>query len=839
MSAESDQNTKEAKGLDGPAARTSIWRPYLLPGMLALVLGLTSILSSLWLRAVENKSLSIATENQLVHVIDEVSRELDFALHPLFSLGWRYEAGNEEKLRSLDAEVRGMMEESPWLRGVAWFDAHGTLRMTVPEGLPWDEFLAQPTMSSRTREIFSRLEKRVGLLGTSLELPLDQGPGIAAVASLNTPGSPDGFVMGLVDARALLDQMLQHEFQGYSTRIVDEHNVLYGGALSSEGTQFARGKGFSFIGLSLYVTVTPGAAVMTTYLTWFPYFGAIAGSLFAILLGVVISVAFQSHQRAEKLQEVNRQLILEAGRRSRAELGEQEAKTELEEVLEQLPVNVWSAHVTPDGKMEPLRVAQTVEWLGRPPEDYPVWPDSWYETIVPEDRDRIRETIEDLLRGRRQEAEMTYRVINSSGEVIHLADTVRSHPQGSGRRLAGVMRDVTLTHQAEVERQKLEDRFQQAQKLESLGVLAGGIAHDFNNLLVGVLGHARLAAEDLPSSSPVQKSIQSIDRAARRAADLCRQMLAYAGKAPISIRAVDLRESVREIGDLLRASIPASSEIKYDFEEDTPAIRADGSQIQQVVLNLITNASEAIGESGGEIVLSIAHRFYDRDELLRMDFAEGLEAGCYVCLIARDTGCGMDEETRRRIFEPFYTTKFTGRGLGLAAVIGIVRGHHGGIRIQSEKGKGTTISVVFPATDQSPDPIHPTSRDPNWRGYGKVLVVEDDEAAREFAMLVLKRAGFDVLEAGDGEEGVEVFRQNRDEIRCVLLDLTMPNMDGEEALRQIRGLESDVPTLLCSGYPEQDAISRFSNLHPTGFLEKPYSPEALLEKVQLILDGEA
>lgn len=220
------------------------------------------------------------------------------------------------------------------------------------------------------------------------------------------------------------------------------------------------------------------------------------------------------------------------------------------------------------------------------------------------------------------------------------------------------------------------------------------------------------------------------------------------------------------------------------------------------------------------------------EELAGMNFGDNLEPGHYVILTVEDTGCGMDDATQRRIFEPFYTTKFTGRGLGLSAVIGIVRGHGGGIRIESNPGLGTLISVAFPASDTEIVKEATVRSDADWKGSGKVLVVEDEESARELAVIVLKRTGFEVLEAEDGLQGVKVFRENKSDIRCVLLDLAMPNMDGDEAHREIRKLSADVPTILCSGYPEQDAVSRFSDLNPSGFIEKPYSPETLVARVR-------
>lgn len=832
----SASSVEAARAFGLARGRTSIWRPYLLPALLAAVLIVMSVVSAVALRVAENRGLERVTATQLGHVIGELNKGIDLELHSLFPLAWRWSVlqGGEQ---GFALEAISLVEESPWLRGLIWVDGHGEARAASPSREYWDQIRELPGFEASSRKIFTSLGAEGGVGGLEITLPKDRGAGLAALLSLNSVGQSGVFVVGIYDTRALLAQIFRNESPDFSVSVSGPQGALWSRSEGFANPNFSRSGEVLLLGLPLFVSVTPGPRLISTYLTWQPTGVAVAGVLFALLSAVSISMAFQNKQRAEKLAEVNRELTHEADLRTRAEMGEMEAKTELEEVLEQLPVHVWSAYSGPDGVMAPLRHIRMPQLTGRPVEEYKVWPDSWYETVVAEDRDALRQLIDDLIAGRKSGGDIEYRIVDVDGTVIHLADSIRSRPEGEGRRLAGVIRDVTQIKEAEAERQRLEGRFEQTQKLESLGVLAGGIAHDFNNLLVGVLGHARLAAEDLPKTSPVQKSIQSIDRAARRAADLCRQMLAYAGKAPVSIQPIDLRESVEEMGELLRASIPASSVIEYEFEQDLPAVKADGSQLQQVVLNLITNASEAIGDAGGKITLSVGSRIYTGSELAQMDFGEDLKPGRFVVLSVEDSGSGMDDETRRRIFEPFYTTKFTGRGLGLAAVIGIVRGHGGGIQIESKPGAGTCMRVAFPATDMLATPEPELTKDSTWRGSGKVLIVEDEDSARELAATVLGRVGFEVLEASDGLEGVEIFRQNKEDIRCVLLDLAMPKMDGDEAHRHIRSLRADVPTLLCSGYPEQDAVARFSDLSSSGFIEKPYSPELLIAKVRAALQS--
>ena len=390
--------------------------------------------------------------------------------------------------------------------------------------------------------------------------------------------------------------------------------------------------------------------------------------------------------------------------------------------------------------------------------------------------------------------------------------------------------------QIEEQRRHLETQVLQAQKLESLGVLAGGIAHDFNNLLTGVLGNAQLAQYDLPPVSPVREYVEEIEQAARRAAELCRQMLAYSGKGRFVVQPIDLSEVVEEMGHLLEVSISKKAALKCDLAEGLPAITADATQIRQIILNLITNASEALGEHSGVISVSTGVMDCDRVYFRTTYLDEDLPEGRYVYVEVADTGCGMDQDTCGKIFEPFFTTKFTGRGLGLAAVLGIVRGHRGAIRVYSEPGEGTTFKVLFPAVDQPATPHRGETAAPEeLRGTGTVLLVEDEEHVRKTGQHMLERMGFTVLTAVDGREGVRVFREHADEIDCVLLDLTMPNMDGVEAFQELRRIREGVPVILASGYNEQDATQRFTGKGLAGFVQKPYGMQDLQAKMGAFL----
>lgn len=397
--------------------------------------------------------------------------------------------------------------------------------------------------------------------------------------------------------------------------------------------------------------------------------------------------------------------------------------------------------------------------------------------------------------------------------------------------------DITALRKAEEERRRMELQVQQAQKLESLGVLAGGIAHDFNNLLMAILGNADLALQDLSEVSPARPMLEEIEIAARRAADLCRQMLAYSGKGRFVLMPINLSEVVSEMVHMLQVSVSKKAVLRFHCAETLPSIEADPTQIRQVIMNLIINASEAIGNRSGVISISTGAMECDRQYLTSTHLDESLPEGCYVYLEVTDTGSGMDAETQARIFDPFFTTKFTGRGLGLAAVLGIVRGHRGAIKVYSEPGRGTTFKILFPAIDLPPETIHP-ERFPgeHWCGTGTVLLVDDEETVRTLGKRMLERLGFDVLVACDGREALNLFAAHGEEIVCVILDLTMPHMDGEETFRELRRIRPNVRVVMSSGYNEQEIVQRFAGKSLAGFIQKPYQLARLAATLRNILE---
>jgi nitrogen-specific signal transduction histidine kinase/CheY-like chemotaxis protein len=396
--------------------------------------------------------------------------------------------------------------------------------------------------------------------------------------------------------------------------------------------------------------------------------------------------------------------------------------------------------------------------------------------------------------------------------------------------------DISDRKRAEEETRKLEAQVQHAQRLQSLGILAGGLAHDFNNLLTIILGNARIALLDLPPASPAVERLAEIETATSRAAELTNQMLAYSGKGRFTLQAVNLSRLAEEIAHLLQAVISRKTAIQFNLADDLPAIDADPAQIRQIVMNLITNAAEAIGEGGGAIQVSTGVVDADLTYLSGTYFDDHLLAGRYVYLEVADTGCGMSPETQTRIFDPFFTTKFTGRGLGLAAAIGIVRAHRGALKVTSQPGLGSTFRLLFPGTDKKAEVrvAEPSGR--VWRGRGTVLVVDDESGVRDLARAILESAGFAVLTACDGGDAIRVFQRHAGEVVAIVLDLTMPAMTGEETATELQRIRPGVPIILSSGYSEQEVAGRFAGKGLAGFLQKPYEPAALTEALLRALE---
>ena len=410
-----------------------------------------------------------------------------------------------------------------------------------------------------------------------------------------------------------------------------------------------------------------------------------------------------------------------------------------------------------------------------------------------------------------------------------------------------VVHDVTARRQAERESRELEAKLLERQRLESLGLLAGGIAHDFNNPLVGILGNAGLAAAEPGLQAGVRERLLEIELAARRAADLTRQLLTYAGRGSGAIAPIDVSELFAETIDLVRAGLPRTIELDVRLDPALPAVVGDRSQLQQVVMNLVINAGEATGAAGGTVRVTTRTTELGDEDAADAGAGGELAAGSYVVLEVADTGVGMDEETVARVFEPFFSTKGTGRGLGLSSVLGVVRGHRGALRVESRPGAGTTFRVLLPvslatvvAKPRVADvPAPAPGSQAGSADAVPVLLVEDEEAVARTVRRMLEVAGYSVTLASTGDEALSVLRARPESVWALVLDLAMPGLSGADTYRELRRLDPLLPVLVTSGYADgDDTVPLVGDPHGA-FLAKPYVPAELAAALARLLDAAA
>jgi PAS domain S-box-containing protein len=434
---------------------------------------------------------------------------------------------------------------------------------------------------------------------------------------------------------------------------------------------------------------------------------------------------------------------------------------------------------------------------------------------------------------RKVEAEMT----TSFGKHVWVSYIVSGFFAKEATHLLVIGRDISLEKQLREENRKIEAQLLHVQKLESLGVMAGGIAHDFNNILLAILGNAELALEGLPAEFPVLANILNISKAAQRAADLASQMLAYTGKGLFQIEPIDINALATEMNQLLAVSVSKKAVLHWNPGQNLPLFLGDATQIRQVVMNLVINASEAIGDDGGAISVTTGVVEVDQEFSAKSWPYGNPVPGSYLCLEVADTGCGMGQATIERLYEPFFTTKFAGRGLGMAAVLGIIRGHKGAITVDSKPDQGTTFRVFLPAdhcvTGPAPDQTAPPTP---LSDSGIILVVDDEEMILALEKETLEKLGYRVLTAPDGQTALQVFSQYQcGEIACVILDLTMPGLDGIQTFCILRQIDPSIPVLISSGFSEQEAALRVGGERPAGFIQKPYRLADLRRKLQEII----
>jgi PAS domain S-box-containing protein len=449
---------------------------------------------------------------------------------------------------------------------------------------------------------------------------------------------------------------------------------------------------------------------------------------------------------------------------------------------------------------------------------------SIYMLLPPDRRDEDKRLLETMRGGGRVDHFETVRV-RKDGKQIHVSLSISPIRDARGTIIgvSAIARDVTA-------RVELDEQLRKTQKLESLAVLAGGVAHDFNNLLVPIMGNTSLALELVSTQHPVRPLLQEVIQVSERASNLTRQLLAYTGRGKFIVELVDLSELSRETAVLLRATISRNVELQLDLAVDLPAVEADITQLQQVVMNLVINAGEAIGEENGWV--RVRTGVEDIDASFSGAIVPGeIRPGRYVWLEVRDNGCGMDEATRARIFDPFFTTKFTGRGLGLSAVAGVVRSHGGMLMVESAPGHGALLKIWLPATSLRKSK-GPSQIVQELMGRGTILLIDDEDAVRRVAKSALEHYGYTVLLAEDGYRAVDIFSRSSEQVLLVILDLAMPGMRGEETFRRLKAIRPEVPILLCSGFDELEAARRFQKGGIAGFLQKPYTVVQLAEKVK-------
>jgi PAS domain S-box-containing protein len=428
--------------------------------------------------------------------------------------------------------------------------------------------------------------------------------------------------------------------------------------------------------------------------------------------------------------------------------------------------------------------------------------------------------------------DVEYELTRRDGSVLPTMLNASATLDSMGDPGGYVMSRVTLTDlaerkRAEEERRQLETHLQNAQRLDSLGLLAAGVAHDLNNLLTGVLGYAELATIETTPGSLISSYLEHIVTAGRQLGELTRQLLSYAGKGAVTLQPMDLSRFVQATTEVLRPPLRDRCTLECEFPERLPLIQGDPAKIRQIVTNLVINAAEACDKLGGTVRVRTGMRDCDLNYLGECHLDGEVSPGPYVFLEVSDTGCGMDASTRARIFDPFFTTKFSGRGLGLATLLGIVRSHHGTIKVTSEVGVGSSFVVLFPAYEPPQKPTGIPTPAQLWQPSGLILIADDDRVARDLTSAHLTRMGFSVVETADATAAVEFYRANHSRLKAVLLDLTMPGKDGVETFREMNRICPNVPVLLCSGFGSDYCRQFFDDQTPAAFLDKPHHYEEL------------
>jgi PAS domain S-box-containing protein len=521
----------------------------------------------------------------------------------------------------------------------------------------------------------------------------------------------------------------------------------------------------------------------------------------------------------------------ELGERGRAEDALRQSEARFRQIFEAAPVMMHSLDT--DGRL----ISVNSKWLeetGYERED--VIGRSVTAVLTPESAERVvRDGLPRLWReGGMRDIEI--RIVRKDRSVFDArVDATVVRGEGALAVDLAVLRNVSASKRAALERERLRQQLFEARKLESLGLLAGGIAHDFNNLLAAILGNAHLALETLPEDHEERGALDEIRAAAERGALLTRQLLSYAGRAPVERVPVDLSGQIREVARITQSALSSTAALRFDLADSLPAVEVDPGQLQQVIMNLLRNAADALGPEGGEIAVRTGLARLERAELAGLVAGAGLEPGLYVHFDIADDGCGMDSDTRDHLFDPFFTSKQSGHGLGLPVALGVVRAHGGGIAVDSTPGAGTCFRVYLPASSRAPQAVA-ADAPAELAGSGRVLVADDEAPVRRVARRVLERLGYEVVEASDGDTARERMREADEPFTAAVLDLRMPG-GGVETAHALRAIDPELPILIQSGFDPDGAVERLGIDGAVGFVAKPFTPQALGAALRILLAG--
>ncbi|WP_221032988.1 CHASE domain-containing protein [Actomonas aquatica] len=643
---------------------------------------------------------------------------------------------------------------------------------------------------------------------------------------------PRGFVQGVFRMDGIFAPAIQPEYTSFATFryfAVNESDGIQHLLYSSDAAEHAAGIAsapdpdapfvvdeFAIGGRTWRFTASPSPTWLQNRQTREPETLFIAGFCISLLSALSLHSFFRRAHEVERLVEERTHALLTH-------------QNELQAILDNSPNAIWikddtGHYILANKEMAELYGLTVEQIVGH--RDEALFNSEIAEKLRESDRRVLESRVHSLFEGEydiRGEKRYYYTVkfplFDADGE-----------PFGVG----GISTDVTTF-------KRVETQLAETQKLESLGVLAGGIAHDFNNLLTGMLGNASLISLELPPETEVGHSAREIETAARRAAELCRQMLAYSGRGKFVVERLDLSSAIRELVPLLRSSVRADVTLKLDLADDLPPIDVDPSQLRQIIMNLVINASEATDGADGRVMVHTATADVDSETLRAGIGHPDLPAGRYVRFRVTDNGCGITPDNLRRIFEPFFTTKFTGRGLGLSAVLGIVRSHHGAMLVDSIEGKGTTFELLLPSAEgefdtRPPLPVSPLTASGRLRGK-RIFLVEDEPSIYQLATRVLARVGAHVTAYENGARAASEFHPGQHDF--AVLDLTLPGLSGREILIRLRDRDPRLPVLLISGYSENEAIQLCGTNQPDGFLQKPFSADELVKAIETILGQRA